>query len=125
METSILKRVSRGEIKGWMRGEVLDDLPPTFFDDPLSSVREMGGEVIKESTWRWAAIFCLSKGRRIFFKKDKVKGWVEYVKYLFSPAKGQKEFLIASQLERRHLNIPKPLGWSERVRRGLVRESYY
>jgi len=125
METSILKRVSRGEIKGWMRGEVLDDFPPTFFDDPVSSVREMGGEVIKESTWRWAAIFCLSKGRKMFFKKDKTKGWAEYVKYLFSPTKGQKEFLIASQLERKNLNIPKPLGWLERVRRGLVRESYY
>jgi len=125
METSNLKRVSRGEIKGWVRGEVLDDFPPTFFDDPVSSVREMRGEVIKESTWRWAAIFCLSKGRRIFFKKDKAKGWAEYVKYLFSPTKGKKEFFIASQLERRNLNIPKPLGWLERVRRGLVRESYY
>jgi tRNA A-37 threonylcarbamoyl transferase component Bud32 len=125
METSILRRVSKGEMKGWVRGEVLDDLPPTFFDDPISSIREMGGEVIKESTWRWAAIFCLSKGRRIFFKKDKAKGWADYVKYLFSPTKGQKEFVIASQLERRNLNIPKPLGWFERVRRGLVRESYY
>ena len=118
METSILKRVSQGEIKGWVRGEVLDDPPPTLFYDPLSSVREMGGEVIKESIWRWAAIFCLSKGRRIFFRKDKTKGWAEHVKYLFSPTKGQKEFLIASRLERRNLNIPKPLGWLERVRRG-------
>jgi tRNA A-37 threonylcarbamoyl transferase component Bud32 len=125
METSNLKRVSKGEIKGWVRGEVLDAFPPTFFDDPVSSVREMRGEVVKESTWRWAVIFCLSKGRRIFFKKDKAKGWAEYVKYLFSPTKGQKEFLIASQLERKNLNIPKPLGWLERVRRGLVRESYY
>jgi tRNA A-37 threonylcarbamoyl transferase component Bud32 len=118
-------KISRGEIKGYVRKEVLDDFPPTFFDDPLSSVREMGGKVVKESIWRWAAIFCLSKGRRIFFKKDKAKGWAEYVKYLFSHTKGQKEFLIASQLERRNLNIPKPLGWLERVRKGLVRESYY
>jgi tRNA A-37 threonylcarbamoyl transferase component Bud32 len=125
METSILRRISKGEIKGWVRGEVLDDFPPTFFDDPISSVREMGGEVIKESTWRWAAIFCLPKGRRIFLKKDKAKGWAEYVKYLFSPTKGQKEFLIASQLEGKNLNIPKPLGWLNRVRGGLVRESYY
>jgi tRNA A-37 threonylcarbamoyl transferase component Bud32 len=28
-------------------------------------------------------------------------------------------------LERRNLNIPKPLGWMERIRSGLVRESYY
>ena len=44
-------------MKGWVRGEVLDHLPSTFFDDPISSVQEMGGEVIKESKWRWAAIF--------------------------------------------------------------------
>jgi tRNA A-37 threonylcarbamoyl transferase component Bud32 len=125
METSILKRVSKGEIRGCVRGEVLDNLPATFFNDPLSSVLEMGGEVIKESIWRRAAIFCLPNGRRIFFKKDKAKGWAEYMKYLFSPTKGRKEFLIASQLERRNLNIPKPLGWLERVRKGLVRESYY
>jgi len=125
MGTSILKRISKGEIKGWVRGEVLDNLPPTFFDDPTSSVQEMGGEVIKESTWRWAAIFCSPNGRRIFLKKDKTKGWAEYMKYLFSPSRGQKEFLIASLLERKSLNIPKPLGWMERVRRGLVKESYY
>ncbi len=125
MGTSILKRISKGEIKGWVRGEVLDNLPPTFFDDPTSSVQEMGGEVIKESTWRWAAIFCPPNGRRFFLKRDKTKGWAEYIKYLFTPSRGQKEFLIASRLERKSLNIPKPLGWMERVRRGLVRESYY
>jgi tRNA A-37 threonylcarbamoyl transferase component Bud32 len=47
------------------------------------------------------------------------------LKYLVLPSKGRKEFLIASQLERKSLNIPKPLGWMERVRKGLVRESYY
>jgi tRNA A-37 threonylcarbamoyl transferase component Bud32 len=125
METSILRRVSKGEIKGWVRGEVLNDLPPIFFDDPASSVRKMGAEIIKESTWRWAAIFRLSKGRRIFFKRDKVKGWAEYIKYIVLPSKGQKEFLTASKLETKNLNIPKPLGWLERVRKGLVRESYY
>jgi len=112
-------------MKGWVRGEVLDNLPVAFFDDPISSVQGIGGEVIKESTWRWAVIFSLPNGSRIFLKRDKAKGWAEYLKYLFSPARGEKEFLIASQLEERNLNIPKPLGWLERVWRGLVRESYY
>jgi len=125
MATPILKRISKGEIKGWVRGEVLDHVPVGFFDDPISSVREMGGEVIKESTWRWAAIFTLPNGMRIFLKRDKAKGWPEYLKYLVLPSKGQREFLIASRLERRNLNIPKPLGWMERIRSGLVRESYY
>lgn len=112
-------------MRGWVRGNFLDHLPPNFFDDPLSSICEMGGEVIKTSKWRWAAIFSLPNGRRVFLKRDKTKGWMEYVKYLFLPSKGQKEFFIASQMEKRNLNIPKPLGWIERVRRGLVRESYY
>ncbi len=125
METRIFKRVSKGEIKVWARGEVLDSLPVDFFDNPISSVQRMGGEVIKESTWRWAAIFCLPNGMRVFLKRDKAKGWAEHMKYLVLPSRGQKEFLIASRLERRGLKIPKPLGWMERLRRGLVRESYY
>jgi len=125
MGTSIFKKISKGEIKGWVRGEVLNDLPSAFFDDPISSVQEMGGKVIKESKWRWAALLRLPNGRRVFFKRDKTKGWMEGLKYLFSPPKGQKEFLIASQLEEKNLNIPKPLGWMERARKGLVRESYY
>jgi tRNA A-37 threonylcarbamoyl transferase component Bud32 len=118
-------KISRGEIKGWVREDILDHLPPTFFDDPTSSVQEMGGEVIKESIWRWAALLQLPKGRRVFLKRDRTKGWVEYLKYLVFPSKGKKEFLIASRLERRELNLPKPLGWMERIRKGLVRESYY
>jgi tRNA A-37 threonylcarbamoyl transferase component Bud32 len=58
-------------------------------------------------------------------KRDKTKGWGEGLKYLFSPSKGQKEFLIASQLERRGLPVPRPLGWMVRVRKGWVKESYY
>ncbi len=125
MTISNFKRVSIGNIRGWVREEVFDRLPVDFFDDPISSVRRMGGEMVKESTWRWAAIFRLPNGMRIFLKRDKAKGWPEYVKYLLLPSKGQKEFLIAFQLERKELKVPKPLGWLERVRRGLVRESYY
>jgi tRNA A-37 threonylcarbamoyl transferase component Bud32 len=125
MANSIPKRVSKGEIKGWMRSEVLDDIPSSFFDDPVSSVQEMGGGVIKESKWRRAAIFSLPKGMRIFLKRDRTKGWMEFLKYFFLPSKGRKEFLVASQLERKGLNIPKPLGWMERVRKGFVAESYY
>ena len=125
MGTSILKRVSRGEIKGWVREEVLGDLPSTFFDDPISSIQEMGGKVIKESKWRKAALLRLPNGRRGFLKRDKTKGWMEGLKYLFLSSKAQKEFLIASQLKKRGLNIPKPLAWMERIRKGLVRESYY
>lgn len=33
--------------------------------------------------------------------------------------------MIAYQLEKRNLNIPKSFGWMERIHRGLVKESYY
>jgi tRNA A-37 threonylcarbamoyl transferase component Bud32 len=125
MESSNFKRVSKGEIQGWVRGEVWKDLPTHFFEDPISSLLERGGEVLKESKWRWAALLPLSNGRRLFLKRDKTKGWAEGLKYLFSPSRGQREFLIASQLERRGLPIPRPLGWMERVRKGWVKESYY
>jgi len=125
MGTSNFKRVSKGEIRGWVTGKVLDSLPVDFFSDPISSIGGMGGEVVKDSTWRRAAIFRLPNGIRVFLKRDKVKGWPEYVKYLLLPSKGQKEFLIASQLERKKLKVPKPLGWVERIRKGLVRESFY
>ena len=125
MESPIFKRVSEGEIKGWVRGEILDHLPSTFFEDPFSSVQTMGGAIIKESIWRRAALLWLPNGRRVFLKRDKTKGWMEGLKYLFLPSKAQKEFLIASQLKKRGLNIPQPLGWMERVRKGLVRESFY
>ena len=108
-----------------MRRDVLDHLPPHFFDNPLSSIQEIGGKGIKESRWRRSAIFFLRDGRRVFFKRDKTKGWTGSVKYLFLPSKGKKEFLIASNLEGENLNIPKPFGWMERVQRGWVRESYY
>ena len=112
-------------MRGWVKGEVLDHLPGNFFDDPISSIQEMGGEGIKESKWRRSAIFSLPDGRRVFFKRDRTKGWAESVKYFFLPSKGKKEFLIASRLETENLNIPKPLGWMEKIRRGWVRESYY
>jgi tRNA A-37 threonylcarbamoyl transferase component Bud32 len=47
------------------------------------------------------------------------------LKYIFFPPRGRKEWLIAYQLQKKGLNIPKPLGWMEKVRRGLVKESYY
>jgi tRNA A-37 threonylcarbamoyl transferase component Bud32 len=125
METPIFKRVSKGDLRGWISGEILDHLPPTFFDEPVSSIQEVRGKVIKESKWRWAAIFSLSNGRRVFIKRDWTKGWAESLKYLFLPTKAQKEFSIASQLGRSDLNLPKPLGWMNRVRRGWVRESYF
>ena len=125
MESSNLKRVSKGEIKGWVKGEVSNELPTHFLEDPVSSIQGRGAEVLKESMWRWAGLIRFSSGRRLFLKRDKTKGWGEGLKYLFFPSKGQKEFHIASQLEQRGLPIPHPLGWMERVRKGWVKESYY
>lgn len=125
MKTSSYRRISKGKIQGWMKEEILGVLPPTFFEDPVCSIREMGGAVIKESRLRWAAMLTLPDGRRIFFKRDRTKGWLESLKFLFLPSKARREWLIAYQLQKRNLNIPKPLGWMERYHRGFVRESFY
>ncbi len=125
LEAPILKKVSRGEMRGCVEAEVLDRLPSAFFDNPILSVEEMGGETVKESTWRWAALFSLPDGKGIFLKRDRTKGWAEYIKYLFLPSRGRKEFLVSSRLIEEGLSLPKPLGWMEKTRRGVVKESYY
>ena len=108
MGSSSFKKVSIGEIKGWIREELIPLLPPTFFDDPFSSVEEMGGEIIKASRIRWAAIITLSNQQRVFVKSDRTKGWTESIKYLVLPSKGRKEWFVAYQLQKRNVAIPKP-----------------
>jgi len=121
----MFKKVKAGDLQGWVREDVLPLLPSTFFEDPVSYSREMGGEVIKESRWRWASIFALPGGQRIFLKRDRTKDWIEFVKYLLLPTKARKEWFIAYQAQKRNLDVPKPLGWMERGHRGLVAESFY
>ena len=122
---SSYKKVSTGIIKGWVEEEILQLLPPHFFEDPVRVIQELNGKVIKESRLRWAAIFCLPNQQRIFLKKDRTKGWFESLKYLILPSKARKEWLIAHQLQRRNLAIPRPLGWMEKIHQGIVQESYY
>jgi len=125
MGSSTYEKVSVGGIRGWMTKELFDLLPPLFFENPLSFVGKTGGEVVKASRIRSAAILGLSNGRRIFLKRDLTKGRFASVKYLFLPSKGRKEWFIAFKMHRMGLPIPKPLGWLERTRRGIVRESFY
>ena len=119
------KKFSKGDVRGCLREEILDLLPNPFFEDPISFIQKMEGEVIKESKLRFAAIFTLPNGRRIFFKRDITKGWLESFKYVLLPTKARKEWIVAYSLQKRDLNIPQPLGWMEKVRWGLVKESYY
>jgi hypothetical protein len=123
--SSSYKRISYGDIKGWLREDIIPLLPSGFLDDPIPSIQRTEHKVIKESKLRWASILSLSSGKRIFFKRDRTKGWLESLKFLFLPSKARKEWFVAYQLQKRKLNIPQPLGWMERVCRGLLRESYY
>jgi len=125
MDRFFFKKISEGGLKGWAREDLLSLLPSDFFSDPISSIQRLGGEVIKDSRLRWAAIFSLSNGRSVFLKRDLTKGWIHSFKFLLLPSKGQKEWLIAYQSQKRNLNIPKPLGWMERGHWGFVKESYY
>jgi tRNA A-37 threonylcarbamoyl transferase component Bud32 len=124
-EVFSFKRVSQDEIKGWIREDILRLLPSSFLKDPVCFVEESGGEVIKESRRRWAAIFSLANGQRLFLKRDRTIGWKELLKYLLLPSKARKEWSVAYLLEKKHLAIPKPFGWMEKIHRGLVREGYY
>lgn len=112
-------------MKGWVKEELINLLPPNFFHDPVPSVEKMGRKVVTESRWRWAGLFTLPRGENVFLKRDQTKGWTEILKYLVFPSKGRKEWFIAYQLRKRNLNVPKPLGWMERVRGAAVKESYY
>ena len=112
-------------MRGWLREDIVSLLPPDFLSDPVSSVRTLEHEVIKESKLRWAALFTLPNRKKVFLKRDKTKDWIESLKFLALPSRGSKEWLIAYRLQKGNLNIPKPLGWMEKVRRGMVKESFY
>jgi tRNA A-37 threonylcarbamoyl transferase component Bud32 len=125
MTQSSFKKISEGEVKGWLREDLVSLLPQAFFKDPVSFIEGLNGHVIKTSRLRWAAIFNLSEKGRVFVKRDRTKGWAEALKYVFLPSKARMEWFIAYQLRKRNLPVPRPLGWVERVRRGWVKESYY
>ncbi|MBM4307573.1 MAG: hypothetical protein FJ123_12665 [Deltaproteobacteria bacterium] len=125
MKTPSFKKVSTGEIQGWLREDILPFLPFSFFEDPIRFIADVGGRVIGESKWRKSALFSLPNGKHLFFKMDSTKGRTESLKYLLFPSKGRKEWFISYQMKKKNLPIPDPLGWLERVHRGLVMESYY
>jgi tRNA A-37 threonylcarbamoyl transferase component Bud32 len=122
---SSFKKITTGEIRGWVREEIFNAFPSIFFENPSVSAKEMGGKVIKESKLRWAAILTLPNGRRIFFKRDRTKGWIGSLKYFFLPSKARKEWSLGYRLQKRNFQIPQPLGWMEKVHHGFVKESYY
>jgi len=125
MNPGSVRKFSKGEFKGWMWEEFFNLLSPTFFEDPISSTREATEKVIKESRWRYAAILTFPKKGRIFLKRDRTKGWFESVKYLVLPSKARREWFLAHQVLRRKIEVPKPIGWMERIQHGFVKESYY
>ena len=91
MAKSSFEKISKGEFKGCLRTDLINSLPPLFFEDPASFVRELGGQVIKESRLRWAAIFNLPEGGKVFVKEGSgPRDGPRLVKYLHSPLEGQK-----------------------------------
>jgi len=112
-------------MNGWVKEEIWNLLPDTFFGDPISSIQKMDGKVIGRSKFRFSTIFVLPSGRKIFLKRDVTKGRLESFKYVFLPTKARKEWAVACQAIKKYINIPQPLGWMERRHRGLVKESYY
>jgi len=125
MTQSSYIKFSEGEVRGWLRKDLVSLLPQAFFKDPVSFIDGLNGQVIKASRLRWAAIFELSEKGRFFVKRDRTKGWAERIKYLLLPSKARKEWLLAFRLRKKNLDVPIPLGWIEKGRWGLISESYY
>ncbi len=125
VKLSSFKKVSKGEMRGWLREDLCRLLPGPFFDDPEAYVRGGGGEMIKESRLRWAAILPITENRKIFLKRDRTQGKGGFLKFFFFPSKAKKEWFHAYRLQNMNLPVPTPYGWMERVRRGSVTESYY
>jgi tRNA A-37 threonylcarbamoyl transferase component Bud32 len=125
MSRDSLTKFPNREMKGWIKEEIFNLLPFHFFEDPMSSIEEMGGKVIKKSKRRMAAILTLPNQQGIFFKRDRIEGWIASFKYFLFHSKARKEYFIADQLRKKNLNIPNPLGWMEKTRLGFIKESYY
>ncbi len=112
-------------MRGWLREDILPLLPSGFLDDPVPLVRKMDHQVLKESRLRWAVLFILPNGGKVFLKRDQTKDWIESLKFIVFPSRGRKEWAIAYQAQKRNLSVPKPLGWMEKVHGGMVKESFY
>ena len=95
-------------MKGWVKEEIFHLLPPNFFGDPIAAIQEMDGKVLKESRLRWAAIFTLPNQQRIFFKRDKTKGWIESLKYVLSPFQSAKRMVYRPSITKKKPQHPSP-----------------
>lgn len=125
MGKSAFKRLSQVGIRGRIHEGIYDSFSEALLQEPVSFIMKTGGCVLRESKLRWAAIWELPDGRRVFVKRDLTKGWNESIRYLFLPTKARREWAIALEMKKAELPIPAPLGWFEKAPRGWVRESYY
>ncbi len=118
----------RLSIKGY-RGLVREDLRDMFTDDFLGNIEaavvRKGGQTIKDSRVRWAAIFSGPDGLALFVKKFKVKDWKERFKYLIWPSKAKKEWEFSLAFRTKGVWVPGPIGLMERRRWGFLEESLY
>lgn len=118
-------RFSKGEYQGEVDEEIASVLPPLLFALPFPTSQERLVEVLKDSRLRWAAVLTFEDGRRMFLKRNRTKDSFEALKHLLLPSKAKREWEVAKEAERRGLPVPKPLGWIERRRFGLLQESIY
>jgi tRNA A-37 threonylcarbamoyl transferase component Bud32 len=111
------------------RGFLREDLRNMFTDDFLGNIEagiaRRGGQTIKESRIRWAAIFHAPDGRGLFIKKFKIKNWKERLKYLFLPSRAMQEWDISLSSRNKGVQIPTPVGVIEKRGWGFLEESLY
>ena len=120
------KKISKGELKGWLRADLIDSLPPLFFQDPVLAVQKIEGQSDQGVEIEVGCRLQPSPGEKGFRQKGQDKGMGRDLKYPPASLEGQKGMVHRLPVtEKRALPVPGPLGWMERERRGFVKESYY
>jgi tRNA A-37 threonylcarbamoyl transferase component Bud32 len=125
MASEILQPVASGAFRGRISKDLATLLPREFLEGPASFIESRGGRILKDSRLRWAALFTLSDGKKVFCKRDRSKGWAEALKFALFGSKARNELTMALGCRAKGLPVPAPLGWLERRSLGLVVESWY
>jgi tRNA A-37 threonylcarbamoyl transferase component Bud32 len=118
-------RLSAREYRGFVREDLRGVFTDDFLEDIEAAVARGGGQTIKDSRIRWAAIFRAPHGQALFIKRYRVNNWKERFKYLLWPSKAKKEWDVSLAFRAQGVQIPPPVGMMERRRWGFLEESLY
>ena len=111
--------------RGFLRQDIRNMFTEDFPGNIEADIVRKGGQTIKDSRIRWAAIFSTPDGQAFFIKKFKVKNWKERLKYLLLPSRAMQEWDVSLAFRNKGVQIPAPVGVMEKKRWGFLEESLY